>query len=125
MSRYDHLVYGRYTHLLRDYFKELKSIFKKEVYKGAYEIYLPLQFRSIYHYAQIPFNAVAVLWMSFEYETLDGSHIREILQFGSIQNPPISPEPPSSTPPPIKPRQASEKPSSAPGFPPELSGAPA
>lgn len=58
--------------MLRDYFKELKSIFKKEVYKGAYEIYLPLQFRSIYHYAQIPFNAVAVLWMSFEYETLDG-----------------------------------------------------
>jgi cell division protease FtsH len=60
-----------------------------------------------------------------EYETLDGSHIREIMQFGSIQNPPVSPEPPSSTPPPLKPRQASEKPSSAPGFPPEFSGAPA
>jgi hypothetical protein len=72
MARYDHLVYGRYAHLLRDYFKELKSIFKKEVYNGAYEIYLPLQFRSIYPYAQIPFSAVAVLWMSFEYDTFDG-----------------------------------------------------
>ena len=60
-----------------------------------------------------------------EYETLDGSHIREIMEFGSIQNPPVSPEPPSSTPPPLKPRQVQGNSSSAPGFPPEFSGAPA
>ena len=71
-SRYDHVTYQKYAHLLVDHFGGLKSIFKREVYKGAYEIYIASQFSSIYPFAQMPHNAVAVLWMSFEYDTLDG-----------------------------------------------------
>ena len=75
---YDHVTYNKYTHHLAKYFGDLKSIFKGEVYKGAYEIYLPSQFKSCYPFALSPFNAEAVLWMSFEYDTIDGKgqHMR-------------------------------------------------
>ncbi len=44
-----------------------------------------------------------------EYETLDGSHIREIMVHGSIQNPPTSThQPPPVKPPPLKPRSVSK-----------------
>jgi len=38
-----------------------------------------------------------------EYETLDGSHVREIMETGSLQNPPDSPPPPTSPQPPAIP----------------------
>lgn len=72
MSLYDHVTYSKYTGLLKDYFTGLKSIFKNEAYEGAHEIYLPSQFKSVYPYVDIPHRAVAVLWMSFPYDTIDG-----------------------------------------------------
>ena len=72
MSHYDHVVYKNYGHLLSYYFGSLKSIFKKEVYKDSYEIYTPSQFKAKYPFAVLPLNSVAVLWMSFEYDTIDG-----------------------------------------------------
>jgi cell division protease FtsH len=42
----------------------------------------------------------AIAHALLEYETLDGSHIREIMETGRIQNPPQSPKPP--TPPPVQ-----------------------
>jgi len=42
----------------------------------------------------------AIAHALLEYETLDGSHIREIMETGRIQNPPQSPKPPS--PPPVQ-----------------------
>ncbi len=56
-----------------------------------------------------------------EYETLDASHIREIMSSGSIQNPPAPPPRPPSQPPPL--RKVEENPVA--DLPPGLSGAPA
>ncbi|HSJ01152.1 MAG: ATP-dependent zinc metalloprotease FtsH, partial [Verrucomicrobium sp.] len=41
----------------------------------------------------------AIAQALLEYETLDGSHIKEIMQTGRLQNPPASPKPPA--PPPV------------------------
>ncbi len=57
-----------------------------------------------------------------EYETLDGAHIREIMNTGSIQNPPVAPRPPNQ-PPPLKPKADVAAPVT--DLPPGLSGAPA
>ena len=57
-----------------------------------------------------------------EYETLDGAHIREIMNTGSIQNPPVAPRPPNQ-PPPLKPKADIAAPVT--DLPPGLSGAPA
>jgi cell division protease FtsH len=46
-----------------------------------------------------------------EYETLDGIHIKEIMEHGRIINPPQSPKPP--TPPPV-PAAQPERPASKP-----------
>jgi cell division protease FtsH len=55
-----------------------------------------------------------------EYETLEGSHIREIMDHGSIQNPPVSThKPPAAKPPPLKPRPA---PQAEEDLPPGLAG---
>jgi cell division protease FtsH len=58
-----------------------------------------------------------------EYETLDASHIREIMSTGSIQNPPAPPPRPSSQPPPL--RKLEETGAPVTELPPGLSGAPA
>ncbi len=42
----------------------------------------------------------AIAHALLEYETLDGTHIKEIMETGKIQNPPQSPKPP--TPPPVQ-----------------------
>lgn len=78
MAVYNSVIYRQYGHLLTDYFGKLKSIFKNEVYKGAHTIYLPHHFKDIYPFVEIPFNAAAVLWMSFEYDAIDGKreHMR-------------------------------------------------
>jgi cell division protease FtsH len=55
-----------------------------------------------------------------EYETLEGGHIREIMEYGSIQNPPTSTQPPpAAKPPPLKPRPA---PQAEEDLPPGLAG---
>lgn len=61
-----------------------------------------------------------------EFETLEGSHIREIMDTGRIQNPPQPPVSPNQ-PPPLKPRhtEPDANASSEPEFPPGLSGLPA
>jgi cell division protease FtsH len=59
-----------------------------------------------------------------EYETLEGSHIREIMKSGRIENPPSPPPRSPNEPPPLRPRSA-EGSSAEPGFPPGLSGLPA
>jgi cell division protease FtsH len=57
-----------------------------------------------------------------EFETLDGSHVREIMETGRIQNPP-APPPSPNVPPPLRPRTAG--PSQEPELPPGLAGLPA
>ena len=57
-----------------------------------------------------------------EYETLDGAHVREIMQTGRIQNPPAPPTPPNQ-PPPLRPRSSGA--TSELGLPPGLTGLPA
>ncbi|MEY5027182.1 MAG: hypothetical protein RLZZ244_2710 [Verrucomicrobiota bacterium] len=59
-----------------------------------------------------------------EYETLDGSHVREIMDSGSIQNPPTPPSSPS-LPPPLRPRtsESAQESKGGPEMPPGLAGA--
>ncbi len=56
-----------------------------------------------------------------EYETLDGSHIREIMDTGNVQNPPVPPPRPSNQPPPL--RSARSETPEVTDLPPGLSGA--
>jgi len=56
-----------------------------------------------------------------EYETLDGSHIKEIMETGNVQNPPAPPRPPNQPPPLRTPRTESAPTVSE--LPPGLSGA--
>jgi cell division protease FtsH len=58
-----------------------------------------------------------------EFETLDGSHIREIMDSGRIQNPPAPPTPPS-LPPPVRSRSVGSE-SREMDLPPGLPGLPA
>ena len=63
-----------------------------------------------------------------EYETLDRKHIEEIMEHGSIQNPPSSPTPPAPPAAPPEPTvQVVDKPSKDGDgtLPPDLAGAPA
>jgi len=59
-----------------------------------------------------------------EYETLDGSHIREIMDTGNVQNPPTPPPRPPSQPPPLRTARTENTPGVT-DLPPGLTGAPA
>ena len=72
MSRYTHITYKPYGHLLKEFFVNLKSIFKNEEYGGLYQIYTPLEFKRDHPFVEIPISAVAVLWAAFLYDTIDG-----------------------------------------------------
>ena len=63
-----------------------------------------------------------------EYETLDGTHIKEIMETGELRNPPKGAQPPdlppaTGSPPPADGKRSPDAP--ADGMPPELAGAPA
>ena len=63
-----------------------------------------------------------------EYETLDGTHIKEIMETGELRNPPKGAQPPdlppaAGSPPPADGKRSPDAP--ADGMPPELAGAPA
>ena len=63
-----------------------------------------------------------------EYETLEGSHIKEIMETGELRNPPKGAQPPdlppaAGSPPPADGKRSPDSP--ADGMPPELAGAPA
>ena len=63
-----------------------------------------------------------------EYETLDGTHIKEIMETGELRNPPKGVQPPdlppaAGTPPPADGKRSPDAPTD--GMPPELAGAPA
>ncbi len=60
-----------------------------------------------------------------EFETLEGSHIRDIMKTGRMENPPSPPPRSPNQPPPLKPRPVEEKNSEEPEFPSGLSGLPA
>jgi hypothetical protein len=72
MSRYTFLTYRKYGHLLKEFFVNLKSIFKNETYGGLYQIYMLTEFKRDHPLVEIPHTAVAVLWASFLYDTIDG-----------------------------------------------------
>jgi len=72
MLRYTYLTYRQYGHLLKDFFIHLKSIFKNETYQGVYKIYMPSDFNRIHPIIELPSTTVAVLWVSFLYDTIDG-----------------------------------------------------
>lgn len=72
MSRYTFLTYREYGHLLKEFFVDLKSIFKNEVYTGLHQIYMLTEFKKDYPFVEIPHTATAVLWAAFLYDTIDG-----------------------------------------------------
>lgn len=72
MSRYTFLTYRKYGHLLKDFFVNLKSIFKNETYEGLHQIYMLTEFKRDYPFVEIPPTAVAVLWTTFLYDAMDG-----------------------------------------------------
>lgn len=72
MSLYDHVTYSKYTGAFERVFyrPEIRSSRTRNM--KVRTIYLPSQFKSVYPYVDIPQRAVAVLWMSFPYDTIDG-----------------------------------------------------
>jgi len=72
MSRYTFFTYRHYSHLLKEFFVDLKSIFKNEAYTGLHQIYMLTEFKRDYPLVEIPHTAVAALWTSFLYDTIDG-----------------------------------------------------
>lgn len=73
MLPYTYIIYSQYGPLIKEYFTDLKSIFKNERYDGKYEIYLPHHFKDKYNFAVIPINSVAVLYVTFIYDGLGGN----------------------------------------------------
>lgn len=72
----------------------------EEVKRLIDEAYQKAKDLLLFHKDKLDAIAKALL----EYETLDGSHITDIMQTGTMSNPPQSPKPP--TPPPVEPNAA-------------------
>ena len=68
----------------------------EEVKRLIDEAYTSAKNILLHHKAKLDAIAIALL----EYETLDGSHIKDIMQHGHMQNPPNT-KPPAPTPPPV------------------------
>ncbi len=91
----------------RNYSEATAQIIDEEVKRFIDEAYAKAKSVIVAHKDKLDAIAKALL----EYETLDGSHIKEIMEHGRILNPPQSPKPPS--PPPV-PKATHERPSPRP-----------
>jgi len=85
-----------FTARTRSYSGATARIIDEEVKLLIDEAYTKAKDLLLHHKDKLDAIALALL----EYETLDGSHIKEIMEHGRIINPPQSPKPP--TPPPVQ-----------------------
>jgi cell division protease FtsH len=118
----DYVFLGRDISRARDYSEATAEQIDQEVRKLLDDAYQTAKHTLIAHRDTLEVIAKALL----EYETLDGSQIKEILEHGRLINPPASPAPPSGPKmPPEKPPKQVIAPDVAPPLPGALGGAPA
>jgi cell division protease FtsH len=112
----EHVFLGRDISRNRNYSEATAQEIDHEVHSLCDNAYKQAKELLVKHRQTLEVIARALL----EYETLDGAHIREIMDTGSIQNPPVPPRSPNQ-PPPLKPRPESGN--TVTDLPPNLSGA--
>jgi cell division protease FtsH len=118
----DYVFLGRDISRARDYSEATAEQIDQEVRKLLDDAYQTAKHTLIAHRDTLEVIAKALL----EYETLDGSQIKEIIEHGRLINPPASPAPPSGPKmPPEKPPKQVIAPDVAPPLPGALGGAPA
>ena len=110
---------GREMHKSRDYSEQTAQEIDREVRRIVDEGYATATRIITENREKLEFIAKALL----EYETLDGSQVKEILETGRMQNPPTRPTPPA-LPPTVSNRPEGAE-TIAPELPPGLSGLPA
>jgi cell division protease FtsH len=116
----EHVFLGRDISRSRNYSEATAQEIDREVHGLCDNAYQKAKQLLIEHKATLEAIAKALL----EYETLDGSHIKEIMDTGNIQNPPVPPRAPNQ-PPPLRNRTEPESTPTVSDLPPGLSGAPA
>ncbi len=94
----DYVSFGRELSKQRDYSEATAQEIDREVRKLCDDAYSRASELLNKHRDKLEAIAKALL----EYETLDGAQIRDILDFGSMKNPPSAPPRPGSGPPPLK-----------------------
>jgi cell division protease FtsH len=114
----DYVFLGRELSRQRDYSEATAQEIDREVRKLCDDAYA--RARKLLLEKREALEAIAKALL--EYETLDGSQIRDILEHGSMRNPPSAPRP-RGTPPPLVPRDTAPVADS--GFPHGLTEAPA
>jgi cell division protease FtsH len=116
----EHVFLGRDLGRSRDYSEATAQEIDREVKKLCDDAYERARQMITEHRDKLEAIAKALL----EFETLDGKQIRDIIETGSMKNPPASPSRPARTePPPLKQEESGV--TITPDFPPGLSGAPA
>ena len=115
----DYVFLGRDMHRNRDYSEATAQEIDHEVRKLCDNAYARAKELLTQHRTKLETIAKALL----EFETLDGSQIRDILEYGHMRKPPSSPSKPQAEPPPLK----REEPGTtlAPDYPTGLTEAPA
>ncbi|RYD67438.1 MAG: ATP-dependent zinc metalloprotease FtsH, partial [Verrucomicrobiaceae bacterium] len=116
----DYVFLGRDMHRQRDYSEQTAQEIDREVRAIVDAAYQRAKQLIETNRDKLEIVANALL----EFETLDGSHVKEILEHGRMTNPPAPPTKPQAQPPPLKPRPT-EGETIAPEIPPGLTGAPA
>jgi cell division protease FtsH len=116
----DYVFLGRDMHRTRDYSEQTAQEIDREVRRIVDEAYTRAKKLIEDHRDKLEIVANALL----EFETLEGSQVKDIIQHGRMMNPPEPPSKPQSQPPPLKPR-SNEGETIAPEIPPGLTGAPA
>ncbi len=116
----EHVFLGRDLGRARDYSEATAQEIDREVRKLIDEAYGRAKQIIMDNRDKIEAIANALL----EYETLDSAQVREIVETGTMTNPPKPPPRPRNEPPPLK-EQSEPGTTIAPDFPPGLSGAPA
>jgi len=117
----EHVFLGRDLGRSRDYSESTAQEIDREVRKLIDDAYDRAKELITSNRDKIEAIAKALL----EYETLDSVQVREIIDTGSMTNPPKPPPRPRNEPPPLKESTEQQGESDAPDFPPGLSGAPA
>jgi cell division protease FtsH len=119
----DYVFLGRDISRARDYSEATAEEIDREVRKLIDDAYGRARDLLSHHRGKLETIAKALL----EYETLDGSQIREIIEHGQLLNPPPGPSsPPTQEMPPEKPpKQVVVAPDVTPPLPGALGGAPA
>jgi cell division protease FtsH len=114
----DYVFLGRDINKARDYSEATAQDIDREVRRLVDEAYQRAKDLIMANRDKIEAIAKALL----EYETLDGSHVKDIIETGEMKNPPsITPKPPKSEPPPLP--VVDERPT--PDYPPGLTEQPA